>query len=959
MSSFSLDVEDRQRERALVDLGRTPARNSQLSTVLNDGGRRGMSRPGFMMRILLDPREGKRRRTKSQVAQAKEPPRQPSGRERIASFLGSWRLEYFVWALTFLNIVCIVADVIVRSHKEVDKLNSAAAGVALQVLETFQTVMLNLFFIEMLLKICFLGREFRQQPYNYYDAFVCIGSWVFWVVAISLRSSNRYAIVLESVARKFTIFRMVRLTRVISVVGWIRGFRELWLLINAFGNSLKILGFGMVLFCVLCISFAAIMTTVVNSDNERFNRDLCKGFLTKKFDGMRLNCHDEGEVDDVVNETLFPDGGSCENPGSEENERLCFDTAGLCMSCQHFFMWKSSLISFFRLITLEGWPDLVDPVTRRRPWTAFLFAIFLGISAYAVVNLLTAVLVDSALTVAGGTEALDHIEAVRSLESLSRLLEVSRTGSKSSLGNTIPGREGGGGRGSGGEGGTIPGEPSSPQLSNSPARRGSRSPQRAQSPDSQPPRTNRGRNRPHATAVTSPIRPGTPPQTPPARRERPQEILGPDETEGRVLPPLTESAGRPSEGRNRGGRARASTVVLSGSQQSQVNESGLLLTEDGGEREGEEGVGSAFSPVARPIRNFGVPPSGRMNTDSECHKAPLESPQQSPQQQTRAGRAVEVGCSPPKAKPAGEWQAAAGQSALARTDTEQNSAWLEEAPEPPPCAAAGGTAGERTDRLFFELPPNDSRPPATVPSRPSATRRQVSSPSAGEQRNSSPKFRRRGSGGTDLGSHLSSEPPNTHPLFQPEQSDENAPNSPSPFCETEAQKVVTWRTVQSMLDTSDKMHKVLERFGLDESDLRRVYYVSLFEKHPLSEQNLNRHDDPGVPLWYLVQNMQRFKNKNHATPKDILDVLAHIPPLQLQVLLLGRSMQDSLRSVEDRLANTERVLFDIREKLQGGIGASSHFSGVMREREEEGSPRAVRGQGCVRSRSSGAHEGGR
>ncbi|MDP4797027.1 MAG: ion transporter, partial [Rhodospirillales bacterium] len=55
-----------------------------------------------------------------------------------------------------------------------------------------------------------------------------------------------------------------------------------------------------------------------------------------------------------------------------------------------------SMLTMFQLMTLEGWAaEIVRPVMEKHPHAVFLFIPYMLMTAFAILNLFTAVLVDS------------------------------------------------------------------------------------------------------------------------------------------------------------------------------------------------------------------------------------------------------------------------------------------------------------------------------------------------------------------------------------------------------------------------------------------------------------------------------------------------------------------------------------------------------------------------------------
>eukprot|EP00919_Chromeraceae_sp_WS-2016_P023196 GHVR01055153.1.p1 GENE.GHVR01055153.1~~GHVR01055153.1.p1 ORF type:complete len:294 (+),score=82.16 GHVR01055153.1:576-1457(+) len=144
--------------------------------------------------------------------------------------------------------------------------------------------------------------------------------------------------------------------RITVFIGWKPAFRELWLLVSAFGNSLFVLFWGVIIAVILCLLFGVFTTTVVVRNWKEFE-------LTKATD--------------------------------------------------YWGTLKLSVASLFRILTLDDWYALVSPVTERYPVMIAVFGMFIALSVYALANLLVAVLVDSALSLAASSDAQRWVELER------------------------------------------------------------------------------------------------------------------------------------------------------------------------------------------------------------------------------------------------------------------------------------------------------------------------------------------------------------------------------------------------------------------------------------------------------------------------------------------------------------------------------------------------------------------
>lgn len=57
------------------------------------------------------------------------------------------------------------------------------------------------------------------------------------------------------------------------------------------------------------------------------------------------------------------------------------------------------MVALFQIMTLDGWYDIITPVITPLPWLFLFFVAYIALAVYALSNLFTAVLVESALQV--------------------------------------------------------------------------------------------------------------------------------------------------------------------------------------------------------------------------------------------------------------------------------------------------------------------------------------------------------------------------------------------------------------------------------------------------------------------------------------------------------------------------------------------------------------------------------
>lgn len=200
------------------------------------------------------------------------------------------------------------------------------------------SLFLAFFIAEIAVKISVLGYvKYVKDPWNVFDVIVTVLVCVQMTATYSSISGRIYDHMLHYVAADFTqILRLCRLFRLARV------FKELGVLIRSFLMSIRALGWIFVLL-LLWFYLAACFTTV--------------------FIGRRESLPNESQQE-------------------VEALRNKFSTIPL------------SMFALFEVMTLEGWGDNVRPLLHTRLHLVFFFLLFIFVTAFFMLNLVTAVVVD-------------------------------------------------------------------------------------------------------------------------------------------------------------------------------------------------------------------------------------------------------------------------------------------------------------------------------------------------------------------------------------------------------------------------------------------------------------------------------------------------------------------------------------------------------------------------------------
>eukprot|EP00922_Rhytidocystis_sp_ex-Travisia-forbesii_P050473 GHVS01075018.1.p1 GENE.GHVS01075018.1~~GHVS01075018.1.p1 ORF type:complete len:710 (-),score=73.79 GHVS01075018.1:365-2494(-) len=254
---------------------------------------------------------------------------------RLRRFASSWKLEMAVWVIIifFCVIVWVETSLGNSNYWGVDFLADVSVWVNLQY------AIMGLFVVELLVKILILRFRFLNDIYNCIDLGVFFFSIVPFTICISL---SRYGPKSTSTAawRKMLILRIIRVMRVAELLRYYSAFRELWVLIRGVTRSLKVLVWGMVLMTLMIYIFAIFATTMI-------------GFSVD-FEGHSAVQEQWGTV-------------------------------------------VNSMIGLFQIMTLDDWMSLIQPILEKQKALIIFFILFIMMSVFALTNLMTAVIVESAL----------------------------------------------------------------------------------------------------------------------------------------------------------------------------------------------------------------------------------------------------------------------------------------------------------------------------------------------------------------------------------------------------------------------------------------------------------------------------------------------------------------------------------------------------------------------------------
>eukprot|EP00921_Rhytidocystis_pertsovi_P024003 GHVQ01038525.1.p1 GENE.GHVQ01038525.1~~GHVQ01038525.1.p1 ORF type:complete len:724 (+),score=94.92 GHVQ01038525.1:101-2272(+) len=250
----------------------------------------------------------------------------------------SWRVEIVIMIIILFFCIAVWIETSLGNayYWGQDKIIDVSGWV------TVQYYIMGLFVVEILSKMLILRTAFFKDTYNCIDLGISFLSIIPFSICISL---PRYGPDSTSTAawRKLLILRIIRVMRLAQVLRYNSMFRELWVLIRGITRSLKVLVWGMVLMTLMIYIFAVFATTMI---------------------GASVDFREVGDVQEQWGTVV------------------------------------TSMIGLFQIMTLDDWMTLIQPILDKQKALIIFFILFIMMSVFALTNLMTAVIVESALNIA-------------------------------------------------------------------------------------------------------------------------------------------------------------------------------------------------------------------------------------------------------------------------------------------------------------------------------------------------------------------------------------------------------------------------------------------------------------------------------------------------------------------------------------------------------------------------------
>jgi len=165
------------------------------------------------------------------------------------------------WFNTFIGLVIVANAITIGAEVDNSRGDDLSDRFVFFLLEV---IFIGIFTTEMILRMNLLGWNYFLDAWNVMDYFLVVVGFV--VISVSLIYAEQADI------KVLTAFRIVRMLRVVRNVRLLRMFRELWMVVRGFFDSLSTLGWVSLLI-TLCLYVASVYVVMVVSKSAH-NREI-------------------------------------------------------------------------------------------------------------------------------------------------------------------------------------------------------------------------------------------------------------------------------------------------------------------------------------------------------------------------------------------------------------------------------------------------------------------------------------------------------------------------------------------------------------------------------------------------------------------------------------------------------------------------------------------------------------
>mmetsp|Transcript_17844 Transcript_17844/g.41201 ORF Transcript_17844/g.41201 Transcript_17844/m.41201 type:complete len:572 (+) Transcript_17844:57-1772(+) len=313
--------------------------------------------------------------------------------QKLIAFVNNPFFDSAVGIVILLNCLAIGVEIDKCPNNDSIRFRGKGAeseGCPRSLLDVAEHLFTFVFLMEFLVHLRARGwRYFVSDPLNLFDALLV---WVTGVLLVWVVQPLRLGGFDASRFRAVTILRALRLLRLARVVKYVPQFREMWLLIRGLADSTRTLLWTAVAMGFVCFLFATLMLMVL-ADNPKY-----------------LDMQVAFDQCSVLHNSTF-----CERYHPEP-----------VLVKRYFHNLAMTMFSLLQIMTGDSWAEaIVRPSEDLQTYTWIPFVAFVSIGSLVLLNLVTAVIVNNALTITNEDKELKlrnkKIEAQAKVTSLADL----------------------------------------------------------------------------------------------------------------------------------------------------------------------------------------------------------------------------------------------------------------------------------------------------------------------------------------------------------------------------------------------------------------------------------------------------------------------------------------------------------------------------------------------------------
>ncbi|CAD7945436.1 unnamed protein product [Amoebophrya sp. A120] len=191
------------------------------------------------------------------------------------------------------------------------------------------------------------------------------------------------------------VMRMLRVLRALRVLRLLTIFEHLWAVVQLFFFSIPPLIWTVSFMMIIIFLFAMFSIVIIgqntgltyrgNSSSGNINSGGSSS--TSQLVTATGSCNQNSTLTVQVAAPTSPNGGD-EGSNSKKEQ---FDEAK-----QFFMTTRDAIVYMFRIMTLDGWSDIVVPLAQDSVWPYIYFLLFISISGFGLMNLVTVTVLETA-----------------------------------------------------------------------------------------------------------------------------------------------------------------------------------------------------------------------------------------------------------------------------------------------------------------------------------------------------------------------------------------------------------------------------------------------------------------------------------------------------------------------------------------------------------------------------------